>query len=147
MRPVAPLSSGGGGGCLGVGFECVVDDVGEAAFEDAEGFAVGVALCFAASDQCLRGRVAVALCERDPVDGGVELAVAAAAEAVAEAAGRVDGQRCGAVVAGVGVAGAEALDAGGVADALCWREGAASGGRQQRRRQGAHAAGGLAFGL
>ena len=72
---------------MGVGLECVVDDVGEAAFEDAEGFAVGVALCFAARDQCLGGRVPVALGVRDAVDGGVELAVAGAAEAVADAAG------------------------------------------------------------
>jgi hypothetical protein len=38
---------------FGVGCERAVDDVGEAAFEHAEGFAAAVALCSAAGDERL----------------------------------------------------------------------------------------------
>jgi hypothetical protein len=75
----------------GVGFEGAVDDVGEAAFEDAEGFESAVALCFAACEQSLRVGVPLRLGEGDPVECGVELAVAGAAEPVSGSVRGPDG--------------------------------------------------------
>ncbi len=68
---------------MGVGDEGAVDDVGEASFEDAECFEAAVAVGASAGDQGSRAGVVVGLGERDAVEGGVELAVAAAAEPVA----------------------------------------------------------------
>ena len=64
-------------------FEGGVDGAGELAFEAAEGFAAGLALGLFAFEVGLRGWVDAALGDRDPVQGAVELAVAAAVEAVA----------------------------------------------------------------
>ena len=69
------------------------------------------------------------LSERDPVQCGVELPVAGAAKSVSGLVRRPDRQGCSAVVAGVGVAGLEPIDAGGLADDL-------GGGKRPTARQG-----------
>ena len=60
----------------GVFLERAVDDVREAALEHAEGLQAAVALCLAPREQRSRARVPVRLGERNPVQGGVQLAVA-----------------------------------------------------------------------
>jgi hypothetical protein len=61
----------------------VPDAAGEVAFEAAERFAVGLAFGGLASDVGLRLGVAAGAGDGDAVDRGVDLAVAAAVEAVA----------------------------------------------------------------
>jgi hypothetical protein len=60
----------------------------------------------------------VSLGERDSVQCGIGLPVSGAAKSVSGLVRRPDRQWCGAVVAGVGVAGLEPIDAGGLADDL-----------------------------
>ena len=67
------------------------DAAGEVAFEAADGFAVGLAFFAFAGDVGLRFGVAAEPRDRDAVDGGVDLAVAAAVEAVAVGVARADG--------------------------------------------------------
>src|SRR5918994_994634 len=84
-------------GCgLGPGVEAAVDDVGEVAFEGATGFAWGLAFADLAGQEGLGVGVVALLDDRDAVERGVELAVAAAVQAVASGglAGSA-GDRCG----------------------------------------------------
>jgi hypothetical protein len=60
----------------------------------------------------------VSLGERDSVQCGIGLPVSGAAKSVSGLVRRPDRQWCGAVVAGVGVAGLEPIDVGGLADDL-----------------------------
>ena len=97
--------------------EAPVDDVGEVAFEGAAGFAWRFAFGDLAGEVCLRGWVVAGLDDRDPVEGGVELAVAAAVEPVAACGlARAAGDWCGAAEAGERGAVAEAADVAGVGD-------------------------------
>ena len=99
----------------------VPDAAGVVAFEAAEGFAVGLAFFAFAGDVGLRFGVAAEPRDRDAVDGGVDLAVAAAVGAVAVGVARADGDRRDATGTGeLGVA-AEALSAGDLADQLAGR--------------------------
>src|SRR3954451_12213870 len=92
-----------GGGRL----EQVPDAAGEVALEAAHRFQAGLAFGALASDVVLGLGVASGPGERDPVDGGVDLAVAAAVEAVAVGLARADRDRgaAGQTAAGVMVAG------------------------------------------
>src|SRR5262245_43505346 len=104
-------------GGFGPGVEAAVDEVCEVAFEGAAGFA----WCFAFGDLAgeigARGWVVAGLDDRDAVERSVELAVAAAVEAVAACglAGAA-GDRCGAAEAREGGGVAEAADVAGVRD-------------------------------
>ena len=64
-------------------FECVEDDAGELSFEAADGFAACFAFGLFALEVGACWWVDAALGDRDAVEGAVELAVAAAVEAVA----------------------------------------------------------------
>jgi len=102
---------------FGPGLEAPVDDVGEVAFEGAAGFAAGLAFGGLAGEECAGAWVDAGLHDRDPVEGGVELAVAAAVEAVvAGGLAGAAGDRRGAALAGVGGGAAEAADVAGVRD-------------------------------
>jgi hypothetical protein len=72
-----------GWGVVGPGVEAAVEDVGEVPFERSSGFAGGFAFGGFAGEVGLGGGVVALLDDRDAVEGGVELAVAAAVEAVA----------------------------------------------------------------
>jgi len=96
---------------------------------------VAVAIGFAAGDEGAGVGVPVGLGERDAVEGGVELAVAGAAEAVSGPVGGPDREWGGAVVAGVGVVGSESVDAGGLAEDLGGGEGPAAADLQERRSE------------
>jgi len=61
------------GGELCVGEEGTVNDVGEAAFEDAKRLGLVLAAFAAALKELTCGLVVVGLGDRDPVDRGVEL--------------------------------------------------------------------------
>ncbi len=80
-----------------------VDDVVEASFEDAHRFSAVIALGLAALEECSGAGVAAGLGDGDAVQGGVELAVAGAGEAVARVVPGPHRERGGAGVAGVGV--------------------------------------------
>jgi hypothetical protein len=96
----------------------VPDAAGEVAFEAGDGLGVGLALGALAGDVGLCFGVAAQPRDRDAVDGGVDLAVAAAVEPVAVGVARADGDRGDAAGAGeLGVAG-KALGAGDLADEL-----------------------------
>jgi len=84
----------------GLALERGVDGAGELAFEAAEGFAAAFAFGLFAFEVLLRWWVDAALGDGDAVQGAVELAVAAAVEAVAL------------VFAGAGVEGSDAGVAG-----------------------------------
>jgi hypothetical protein len=79
----SPMSSVERWCCLGPGVEAPVDDVGEVAFEGSAGFARCFPLGDLAGEVGARGWVVAGLHDGDAVEGGVELAVAAAVEAVA----------------------------------------------------------------
>ena len=97
-------------GCgVGPGEEAAVDDVGEVAFEGAAGFAWGLAFADLAGEEGLGVGVVALLDDRDAVERGVELAVAAAVKAVA--AGGLAG------AAGDRRGAAEACERGGVVEA------------------------------
>ena len=66
-------------------FECVEDGAGEESFEAADCFAAGFAFGLFALEVSACARVVARLGDRDPVEGGVELSVAAAVEAVPSA--------------------------------------------------------------
>ena len=102
---------------MGPGVEAAVDDVGEVAFEGASCFAGRLAFGDLAGEVGACWRVVAGLDDGDAVEGGVELAVAAAVEAVAACglAGAA-GDRCGAAEAGEGGGVAEAADVAGVRD-------------------------------
>jgi hypothetical protein len=79
----SPMSSVECWGGLRPGVEAAVDDVGEVSFEGASCFAWGLAFGDLAGEVGACGRVVAGLDDRDAVEGGVELSVAAAVEAVA----------------------------------------------------------------
>ena len=94
------------------------DAAGEVALEAAQCFAVGLAFAAFAFDVGLGFGVAAQPRDRDAVDGGVDLAVAAAVEPMAVGVARADRDRGDPGGAGeLGVAG-EALGAGDLADQL-----------------------------
>ena len=64
-------------------FQCVEDGAGEESFEAADRFAAALAFGPFALEVVAGRRVVAGLGDRDPVEGGVELAVAAAVESVA----------------------------------------------------------------
>ena len=66
----------------GTRFQCV-EDAGELAFEATDRFAAALAFGLFALEVSARGRMNARLRDRDPVEGRVELPVAAAVEAVA----------------------------------------------------------------
>jgi hypothetical protein len=87
-----PNEGTGGGGCRGpalllcqdwVRFQRVEDDACELAFEAADGFAAAFPFGLFAFEVGAGGGVVARLRDRDPVEGCVELAVAAAVEPVA----------------------------------------------------------------
>jgi hypothetical protein len=63
-------------------FQGVEDDAHAESFEAADGFAAGFAFGFLAVEVGARGGVVAGLGDRDPVERGVELAVAAAVKPV-----------------------------------------------------------------
>jgi hypothetical protein len=71
-----------GGGGVGPGGELAVEDVGEVAFEGAAGFSWGLAFAELAGEEGFGLGVVALLDDRDAVERGVELAVAAAVQAV-----------------------------------------------------------------
>jgi hypothetical protein len=73
----------------GARFQASVDGSDEEAFEAADRFAAALALGRFAFEVVAGGGVVAALGDRDPVEGGVELAVAAAVEPVALGARRL----------------------------------------------------------
>jgi hypothetical protein len=98
--------------------EEVPDAACEVALEAADGFAVGLAFGGLASEVDLGFGVAASACDGDAMDRRVDLAVAAAVEAVAVGFARADGDRCDSGGAGEpGVAG-KATGAGDLADEL-----------------------------
>jgi len=91
-----------------------VDDVGEAAHECADRFPAGVAAGPASVQVGAGGLANTRLGDRDAVKHGVHALAAGTAEAVPVGVAGAGGLGCGAVVAGVGVTGLEAGDAGGM---------------------------------
>ena len=67
----------------GARFQCVENGSDEQSFEAADRFPAAFALGLFAFEVGAGGGVVAGLCDRDAVEGGVELAVAAAVEAVA----------------------------------------------------------------
>src|SRR5213592_1993708 len=105
------------GAGVGPGVQASVDDVGEVAFEGAAGFAWGLALADLAFEEGFGVGVVALLDDRDAVERGVELAVAAAVQSVAAGGlARPAGDRCGAAEAGEGGGIAEAANVAGVRD-------------------------------
>src|SRR5262245_14982320 len=97
------MSSVEGWRAFGPGVEAAVDDVGEVSFERSPCFAWCLAFCDLAGEEGASWRVVAGLDDCDAVEGGVELAVAAAVEAVAAGAlAGAAGDRCGAAEAGEG---------------------------------------------
>src|SRR5579862_955101 len=88
--------------------ELPVEVAGEVAFEAADGFACGLAFAGSAGDVVAGGLVDAAAVDQDGVEGLVELAVAAAVEAVAVVQSARGGDRGGA---------GEACEGGFVAEA------------------------------
>jgi hypothetical protein len=101
---------------LGGRLEQVPDPACEVAFEAADCFAVGHAFGSFAGDVGAGLGVAARAGDGDAVDGGVDLAVAAAVEAVAVGLAGADRDRCDAAGAGELGVGGEALGAGDLAD-------------------------------
>ena len=98
------------------------DAAGEVALEAADGLGAGLAFGAFAGDVGLRFRVAAEARNGDAVDGGVDLAVAAAVETVAVGVAGADRDRRDPAGAGeLGVAG-EPLGAGDLADQLARRQ-------------------------
>ena len=111
----------------GARFQRVEDDAGELAFEAAECFAAALALGLFAFEVGARGRVDACLCDRDAVQGAVELAVAATVEPVALVLAGAGFERCDAGVAGkLGVC-VEALDRADLGEQFGGAEWAAAG--------------------
>ena len=84
----------------GIVLERGVDGAGELSFEAAEGFAVALAFGLFAFEVGAGGWVDAALGDGDAVEGAVELAVAAAVEAVALVFAGAGVEGCDAGVAG-----------------------------------------------
>lgn len=96
------------------------------AFEAAQGFAPGLALGLLSLEELPGGRMDPALADRDPVQGAVELAVAAAVEAVAGVLARGGGDRGDAGQAGELRIRAQPLCPRGLGDQLRGGESAAA---------------------
>jgi hypothetical protein len=96
----------------------VPDAAGEVAFEAAHGFEAGLTFGALASDVVLGLGLTAGARERDAVDGRIELAVAAAVEAVAVGLARTDRDRGHAGRARELGSGGETLDAGDLAEQL-----------------------------
>jgi hypothetical protein len=94
----------------------------EVAFEAADGFAVGLACGGLAGDVVAGLGVAAGSGDGDAVNGGVDLAVAAAVEPVAVGLARADWDWCDACRARKLGVGREAFGAGDLADQLRGRE-------------------------
>ena len=94
------------------------DAADEVALDAADGFAGGLAFGAFASDVVLGFRVAAGAGDRDAMDGGVDLSVAAAVESVAVGLAGADRDRREAGRAGELGVGVEALRAGDLADEL-----------------------------
>jgi hypothetical protein len=94
----------------------VVDGARELSFEAADGFASALAFGLFALEVDARRRVDAALCHCDPVEGAVELAVAAAVEAVALVLAGAGIERGDTGVAGELCVGAEAIDGADLAE-------------------------------
>jgi hypothetical protein len=73
----------------GVGAERLVDDVGQSAFQDAQGLLAAATVCFATCDEVACWLVTAGLGHGDTVQGSGELPVAGGAEPVS---GAVDDQ-------------------------------------------------------
>src|SRR5829696_200066 len=101
----------------GLGEE-VPEASGEVAFEAADGFLGALAFGAFAGDVVLGLGVAAQAGDGDAVDGRVDLAVAAAVEAVAVGLARADGDRGNAGGARELCVGGEAVGAGDLADEL-----------------------------
>jgi hypothetical protein len=143
--PRAGRSSAGGDGGRGVGLEEVPDAASEVALEAADGVAAGLALGLPAREVGGRFGVQAAFGDREAMQGAVELAVAAAVEAVALGSSGGCGDRCRAGGAGeLGVAG-EAGDAGDLAEQLGGGQDAAAAFGQQSRRERGDERGELGF--
>src|SRR5689334_18423545 len=100
--------------CLGPGVEEAVDDVREVALERPSCLSFCLTLGLLAGEEGAGAGIDAGLHDRDPVQGGVELAVAAAVEAVvAGGLAGAAGDRCDAAEAGEGGTAAEAADVAG----------------------------------
>jgi hypothetical protein len=86
----------------GARFQCVEDDADEESFEAADRFTAALAFALFAFEVGARCGVVARLCDCDPVEGCVELAVAAAVESVALDPARACFERCNAAVRGRG---------------------------------------------
>ena len=84
-RSILLCQVGEGWGGVGPGDEAAVDGVGEVALEGSSGFSGGFAFGDLAVQVGLGGGVVALLDDGDAVEGGVELAVASAVQAVASA--------------------------------------------------------------
>ena len=108
-------------------FEGGVDGSCELSFEAANRLASALAFGLFAFEIGPRGRVDASLRDRDPVQGAVELAVAAAVEPVASVLARAGFERCDAGVSGkLGVC-RKAFDRSDLAEQLGGADGAAAG--------------------
>jgi len=111
------------------------DDADEESFQAAERFAAALAFGAFALEVVARRCVVAGLCDRDPVERGVELAVAAAVQAVALGAAGARLEWCDAAVAGELGVGAEAVDRADLGEQLGARDSGAAGQLEQRRRR------------
>ena len=100
------------------GSKSLPDGSSEVTLEAAKGLDPRLALGLLAGEELARSRMDPALGNRDPVKGAVELAVAAAVEAVAGAVSLGGGDRGDAGEAGELCIRVEALDAGGLGEDL-----------------------------
>jgi hypothetical protein len=114
--------------------QCRVDGPDELSFEAAERLATTLALGLLALEVGAGRRVDASLRDRDPVQGAVQLAVAAAIEPVALVLARAGVERCDAGVAGKLGIGAEAGDRSDFAEQLGGGQAAAAGQFEQPRR-------------
>src|SRR5690242_3873974 len=126
-------SASAGAGVFGVGLEEFPEGGGDLAFEAAERFFGGFAFGEFALVVVAGGWMPADLGDRDAVQDGVELAVAAAVQAVADVLAGAGGDGGGAGDARVFGGGGEALRAGGLADCFGGAQHAAAGEPQERR--------------
>jgi hypothetical protein len=138
LRWRADLDALGVVGAAGDQVEDVEDAPGELAFERSESLLVGLAVGLVSGDVGLGGCVGAFLDDGDRVQGAVELAVAGSVESVALLAAGGDVERGDAGVHGELGVGAEALDAGDLADQLRGGQRAAAWEREQLRRLAPH---------
>jgi hypothetical protein len=117
----------------GARFECVEDDADEQSFQAAECLAAALALAAFAFEVIACRRVVAGLGDRDPVDGGVELTVAAAVGPVPLGAARARLERCDAAVAGELRVAAEAVDRSDLGEQLGSGDGGAARQIEERR--------------